>query len=59
MTVLLRRATGEAYGPGDIVKAYLSHGLTTAAAVERLARTVHLDADRAALVAKFCRLATV
>lgn len=52
--VLVNRATGEAYGPGDIVRPYPSHGSTTAAeAVRRLAKTARLDADGQALVARF------
>jgi len=55
--VLVKRATGEAYGPGDIVTAYPSWGLMLASdAVKRMAKTAHLDEDGQAIVARFCRL---
>jgi len=52
--VLVHRATGEAYGPGDIVRLDPSHGYALAAdAVRRLAKTARLDAEGQALVARF------
>jgi hypothetical protein len=58
--VLVNRGTGEAYGPGDVVMLYPSHGYTKAAdGVRRLAKTAHLTKAGAALVAKFCGLAPV
>ncbi len=52
--VLVHRPSGEAYGPGDIVRAYPSHGYATAAnTVKRLAKRVHLNAAGRALVAQF------
>lgn len=55
--VLVHRATGEAYGPGDIVAPYPSYGPMVAAdAVRRMAKTAHLDADGRALVERFTAL---
>jgi hypothetical protein len=55
--VLVNRASGAAYGPGDLVEAYPSHGPTLAAnAVDRLAKTASLDAAGLKLVEKFRRL---
>jgi len=52
--VLVNRATGEAFGPGDILKPYPSYGFMPAAeAVRRLSKTADLDADGRDLVAKF------
>ena len=58
--VLVRRSSGEAYGPLDIVKVYPAWGFLPAAkAVERLATLKRLDADGAALVERFTRGAPV
>lgn len=55
--VLVHRATGEAYGPGDILTAYPSYGPRPAAAVvRRLARTATLDNEGLALVERFVTL---
>ncbi len=52
--VLVRRSTGETYGPGDIVQVYPAWGLLRAAkAVVRLATLKRLDAEGETLVAKF------
>jgi hypothetical protein len=52
--VLVRRSTGEAYGPEDILQAYASWGsLPAARVVARLAKTVHLDDEGQAMVALF------
>jgi len=56
--VLVKRATGEAFGPRDVVKLYPSHGYAPAAeGVARLAKTADLDVDGLALVARFLALA--
>ena len=53
--VLVYRSTGEAYGPGDILKPYPSFDLAPAAyAVRRLAKTANLDEAGRELVNKFC-----
>jgi hypothetical protein len=50
----VNRATGEAFGPGDILKPYPSFGFMSAVeAVRRLAKTAKLDAEGRKLVAKF------
>ena len=55
--VLVNRATGEAFGPGDILKPYPSWGFMVGAeAVRRLAKTAKLDAEGRNLVAKFADL---
>ena len=55
--VLVDHATGDAYGPGDVLRAYPSFGfLPAAAVVARLAKTAHLDAAQRALVARFVAL---
>ena len=55
--VLVNRATGEAFGPGDILKAYPSWGYMPAAAtVERMAKTAKLDDEGRELVGRFCGL---
>jgi hypothetical protein len=52
--VLVKRATGEAFGLGDIVKLNPSYGYMTAGdAVRRLAGTKKLDAEGLDLVARF------
>lgn len=52
--VLVKRATGEAFGPGDILEPFPSWGLMPAArAVARMAKTASLDDEEQALVAKF------
>ena len=52
--VLVNRSTGEAFGPGDILKPYPSYGFMPAGeAVRRLSKTAKLDAEGLALVAKF------
>ena len=56
--VLVNRSTGEAFGPGDILKPYPSYGsMVAAAAVMRMAKTKRLDEDGQNLVAKFTKLA--
>jgi hypothetical protein len=53
----VNRATGEAFGPGDILKPYPSYGfMPGSAAVRRLAKTANLDAEGEDLVARFCGL---
>lgn len=55
--VLVNRATGEAFGPGDILKPYPSYGFMPAAeAVRRLSKTAKLDAEGRDLAARFCGL---
>lgn len=55
--VLVNRATGEAFGPADIVKPYPSYSFMPGTqAVRRLAKTVKLDAESQRLVAKFTGL---
>lgn len=52
--VLVNRATGEAFGPGDIVQCYPSWGyLPAALAVDRLAAAESLDDEQIALVSRF------
>ncbi len=52
--VLVNRATGEAFGPGDILMAYPSYGyLPARLVVERLAKVANLDEDGRTLVARF------
>lgn len=52
--VLVNRATGTAFGPGDILKPYPSWGFMPAAeAVRRLSKTAKLDAEGRDLAAKF------
>lgn len=52
--VLVNRTTGEAFGPGDILKPYPSYGFMSAAeAVRRLSKTADLDAEGRDLAAKF------
>ncbi len=52
--VLVHRGTGEAYAPWDVLQPFPSWAWSTAAvAVARLAKQTHLDADGAALVARF------
>lgn len=52
--VLVNRTTGEAFGPGDILKPYPPYGFMPAAeAVRRLSKTADLDAEGRDLVAKF------
>ncbi len=52
--VLVHRTTGDAYGPGDIVRPYPSYGLMRAVdAVRRLAKTAKLNAEGRALVEQF------
>jgi len=52
--VLVNCQTGEAFGPGDIVKAYPSHGFAPAAdVVRRLAKTSHRDEEGAQLISRF------
>jgi len=56
--VLVRRATGEAYGPGDVVKMFPSYGFEPAReAVARLARSsrAYLN-DSGCLLDLFLRL---
>jgi len=56
--VLVNRTTGEAYGPGDILKPYPSYGFMAAAdAVRRMAKTKKMDEDGQNLVDKFTKLA--
>ncbi len=51
---LVHRWTGEAFGPGDIMRAYPGYGWqSAAAAVRRLTKTAHLNAGGKALVARF------
>ena len=58
--VLVNRATGEAYGPGDILKPYPSWGLMLATeAVKRMAATVKLTEEENALAEKFAGLVKV
>ncbi len=58
--VLVHRATGDAYGPGDIVKPYPSYGYVPALdAVARLAKTARLGKNGRALVARFLAVAPV
>lgn len=55
--VLINRATQEAFGPGDIVRAYPSWGFMAAAeAVKRMAATANLDEDGQDAVTRFCGL---
>jgi hypothetical protein len=55
--VLVNRATGEAFGPGDVVRFGPSLGFVLAAdIVRRLARTERLGKPEAALVARFVGL---
>jgi len=55
--VLVKRSTGEAFGPGDILKPYPSYGFMSAAdAVRRLAKTKKLDEDGQSLVVEFTTL---
>ena len=52
--VLVQRSTKEAFGPEDMVRVYPAWGFLPAAqAVARLATLTRLDADAAALVARF------
>jgi len=52
--VLVNCQTGEAFGPGDIVKAYPSHGFAPATdVVRRLAKTAHRDEEGARLISRF------
>ena len=52
--VLVQRSTKAAFGPGDLVRVYPAWGFLPAAqAVARLATLKRLDADEAALVARF------
>jgi hypothetical protein len=54
MPVLVYQPTGDTYGPSDVILAYPSHGYATAAAfVERMAKTVPLDAGDKEQVARF------
>ncbi len=54
--LLVRRSTGEAYGPGDLVKLYPSLNPRPAAeAVARLAKRSKLDAEGRALAERFMR----
>ncbi len=56
--VLVHRSTGEAYGPGDILKAYANYDWMPASrVVQRLAKAVHLTAEGQALVDRFVGLA--
>jgi len=50
--VLVKRSTGQAFGPGDILTAGTGDVLA-ADAVRRLAKTAKLDAEGRGLVAKF------
>jgi len=53
--VLLHWATGEAFGPADIVVCYPSWGyLPARLAVERMAKTRHLTPEGHAAVSAFC-----
>lgn len=55
--VLVHRPTGEAYGPGDILKPYPSYSYMPASeAVRRLAKTARLEANAQPLVARFVGL---
>ena len=55
--VLVDRVTGDAYGPGDIVKAHPSMAhMPAALAVHRLAQAAELDTAEQALVARFVGL---
>ena len=52
--VLVDRATGDAYGPDDVVESYPRMGWMPAAlGVQRLAQAAELDAAQRALVARF------
>lgn len=52
--VLVNCASGEAFGPGDIVKPYPSWGFGPARdAVSRMAKTAHLDGEGTKLVSLF------
>ena len=54
--VLVNRATGDGYGPGDIVKCCPSWGFMPAAdAVRRMAKTAELDDEGRDAIARFCR----
>jgi hypothetical protein len=54
--VLVNRTTGEAFGPGDLVKPYPSYGLMPAAeAVRRLAKTKKLNEEGRDMVARFIK----
>ena len=54
--VLVNKTTGEAFGPGDTMKPYLSYGFMSAReAVRRLARTQSLDEEELALVGQFIK----
>lgn len=58
--VLVNRATGDAYGAGDIVQAYPSYGfMPAAAAVRRMAATATLTHEETELVERFTRLLIV
>ena len=57
--VLVNRATGDAYGAGDILKPYPSWPfLPAAAAVARMAATATLTHEETAIVEQFTRLRT-
>jgi hypothetical protein len=55
--VLVNRGSGEAYGPGDILRPYTSWGyITAAAAVERMTSIRNLTDDERIFVERFVNL---
>ena len=53
--VLINPATGEVFGPGDVLRPYPQYGfILSRDAVRRMAKTTKLDEDGQELVAKFC-----
>lgn len=52
--VLVKRGTGEAFGPGDIIKAFPSFGFMPAAlVVRRLAKRIIIDEENSDIIERF------